>query len=64
MTSPGRTKRAKFRREDLVRQLNALTAGLTVGKVLKADDRELVVEFTDGTRLLVRTGEELDISVT
>jgi hypothetical protein len=42
----------------------ALTEGLTVAKVLKADDRELVIEFADGTRLLVRADERLDISVT
>jgi hypothetical protein len=32
--------------------------------VLKADDRELVVEFEDGTRLLVRADQRLAISVT
>jgi hypothetical protein len=29
----------------------------------RSDDRELVVEFADGTRLLVRADERLDISV-
>jgi hypothetical protein len=38
--------------------------GLTVAKILKADERELVVEFADGTRLLVKADERLDISVT
>jgi len=49
---------------DLARRLASLTAGLTVARVLKADDRELVVEFEDGTRLLVRADQRLDISVT
>jgi hypothetical protein len=44
--------------------LASLTVGLTVARVLKADDHELVVEFKDGTRLLVRGDERLDISVT
>jgi hypothetical protein len=34
--------------------LGALTQGPVVDKVLKADGRELVMEFADGTRLLVR----------
>jgi hypothetical protein len=42
----------------------ALTEGLTVAKVLKADDRELVIEFADGTRLFVKSEQHLDISVT
>jgi hypothetical protein len=49
---------------DLARRLASLTAGLTVARVLKADDRELVMEFEDGTRLLVRADQRLDISVT
>jgi hypothetical protein len=44
--------------------LGALTEGLVVEKVLKADARELVIEFADGTRLLVRTDGRLDISAT
>jgi hypothetical protein len=32
--------------------------------VLKADDLELIVEFEDGTRLLVRADQRLAISVT
>ena len=48
----------------MARRLNALTAGLTVVKVLKADDRELVIEFADGTRLFVNAKQQLDISVT
>jgi hypothetical protein len=59
-----RSRKSKPRPGDLVRRLSALTAGLTVAKVLKADDRELVIEFADGTRLLVKADERLDISVT
>ena len=63
MPAPARRK-PKPRSEDLVRRLSALTAGLTVAKFLKADDHELVIEFADGTRLLVKADERLDISVT
>lgn len=59
-----RTKKTKSRPEDLARRIGALTEGLVVDKVLKADSRELVIEFADGTRLLVRANEGLDISVT
>jgi hypothetical protein len=31
---------------------------------LKADARELVIELSDGTRLIARAEERLDISVT
>ena len=48
----------------MARRLSTLTEGLTVAKVLKADDRELVLEFADGTRLIARTDDRLDISVT
>jgi hypothetical protein len=48
----------------MTRRLNALTAGLTVARVLKADDRELVIEFADGTRLFVNAKGQLDVSVT
>ena len=64
MTAPARSKRPRPRQEDLVKRLNALTAGLTVVKVVKADDRELVIEFADGTRLFVRADRELEVSVT
>jgi hypothetical protein len=39
---------------------------LVLEKILKADSRELVIEFADGTRLLVRAeaGGRLDVSVT
>jgi hypothetical protein len=57
-------RKTKTRAGDLARRLASLTTGLTVARVLKADDRELVVEFEDGTRLLVRADERLDISVT
>lgn len=64
MTSAARTKQSKSRPATLSRRLNALTAGLTVARILKADDRELVIEFSDGTRLFVRSGDQLEISVT
>ncbi len=55
-----------LRRLDVTRQYSrrGLTEGLVVEKILKADARELVIEFADGTRLLVRGDERLDISVT
>jgi hypothetical protein len=59
-----RQRKSKARQEDLARRVGALTEGLVVRKVLKADDRELVIEFADGTRLLVRADERLDVSVT
>ena len=64
LASSARTRKAKPKDADLARRLESLTAGLTVARVLKADDRELVVELEDGTRLLVRSGAPLDISVT
>jgi hypothetical protein len=48
----------------LARRLGTLTEGLVLDKVLKADSRELVIEFANGTRLLVSTDGRLDISVT
>jgi hypothetical protein len=48
----------------LARRIGALTEGLVIDKVLKADSRELAIEFADGTRLLVRADGRLDISVT
>lgn len=57
-------RKTKAKAADLARRLESLTAGLTVARVLKADERELVVEFEDGTRLLVRTEQRLDVSVT
>ena len=59
-----RARKTKPQTADLARRLESLTAGLAVARVLKADDRELVVEFEDGTRLLVRADQRLDISVT
>jgi hypothetical protein len=64
MAASVRSKKSKSRPENLARRLGALTEGLVVDKVLKADARELVIEFADGTRLLVRADEHLDISVT
>ena len=63
MTASARSRKTKPRMDDVVKRLNALTAGLTVAKV-KTNDRELVIEFTDGTRLFVNSDEQLDISVT
>jgi len=64
MAASVRARKAKTKTPDLAGRLASLTAGLTVARVLKADDRELVVEFEDGTRLLVRADQRLDISVT
>jgi hypothetical protein len=64
MTTSARTKKSKPRSADLAQRPNALTAGLTVARALKADDRELVIEFADGTRLFVSSKQQLDISVT
>ena len=64
MAASVRARKAKTKAADLARRLASLTAGLTVARVLKADDRELVIEFEDGTRLLVRSEQRLDISVT
>ena len=64
MAASARPKKPKSRSDDLVKRLNALTTGLTVSRVLKADDRQLVIELSDGTRLFVKGEEQLDISVT
>lgn len=63
MSASVRSKKPKPRQDDLARRLGALTQGLVVDKILKADERELVIEFVDGTRLLVRASD-LDVSVT
>lgn len=65
MPAPARSRRSKSqRRDELIHRLGALTAGLTVARVLRADEHELVIEFADGTRLFVRTDAGLEISVT
>jgi hypothetical protein len=64
MATSVRSRKSRQRQDDLARRLSALVGGLSVAKVLRADDRELVIEFADGTRLLVRAGDQLDISVT
>ena len=66
MAASVRSKKTKARPDDLARRIGALTEGLVLQKILKADSQELVIEFTDGTRLLVRAeeGGRLDISVT
>jgi len=64
MAASVRSKKPKGRPDDLARRIGALTQGLVLDKVLKADAHELVLEFTDGTRLLVRADGRLDVSVT
>ena len=64
MASTVRPRKTRQRQDDVARRIGALVEGLSVAKVLRADDRELVIEFADGTRLLVRGGERLDVSVT
>ena len=66
MAASVRSKKTKARPDDLARRIGALTEGLVLQKILKADSQELVIEFADGTRLLVRAeeGGRLDISVT
>jgi hypothetical protein len=64
MTKSARSKKSRSRPDDLARRIGALTEGLVLEKILKADSRELVLEFADGTRLLVRADQQLDISVT
>lgn len=66
MTAPERSRKKdrQLRSDDLARRIGALVEGLSIVRVLKADDHEVVVELSDGTRLLVRTEGQLDISVT
>jgi hypothetical protein len=64
MPAPVRSRKNKQRPDELARRLSTLTEGLTVAKVLKADEREFVLEFADGTRLMVKANDHLDISVT
>lgn len=64
MATSARSKKPKARPDDLARRIGALTEGLVIDKILKADSRELVVELSDGTRLCVRADDKLDISVT
>jgi hypothetical protein len=49
---------------ELGRRLAALLKGRTVTRVVRADATALVVDLTDGTRLLVSAPTRLDISVT
>ena len=65
MAAPEQSKKVRRQRtENLARRIGALVEGLTIARILQADDREIVVELSDGTRLLVRTDGRLDISVT
>lgn len=52
-------------KRDLPARLAALLAKCKVARVLRADDKELAIEFDDGTRLFARAGADgLDISIT
>jgi hypothetical protein len=64
MPTIGRCIRRKTRvkEAELAKRLASLTVGLPGAKV--PNDRELVVEFEDGTRLFVRGDERLEVSVT
>jgi hypothetical protein len=64
MAASIRTRKAKLKQGDLAKRLANLTVGLTVAKVLRLDDNELVIEFEDGTRLLARGQQRLDVSIT
>jgi hypothetical protein len=65
MAAPERSRKNRQQRTDhLARRLGALVEGLSIARILKADDHEIVVELSDGTRMLVRTDGRLDISVT
>ena len=64
MAASIRTRKAKPKQADLAKRLANLTVGLTVAKVLRLDDNELVIEFEDGTRLLARGEQRLDVSIT
>jgi hypothetical protein len=64
MVASARSKKPKARPDDLARRIGALTEGLVIDKILRADSRELVIELSDGTRLFVRADDRLDISVT
>lgn len=48
---------------DLPRRLAPLLEGLTGSRVVRADGSDLVIDMTDGTRLVVHAAEGLDISV-
>jgi hypothetical protein len=65
MSSTSRSRRpGRPEPDDLTRRLAALLEGLTVARVIRADATGLVVDMTDGTRLLVSAPTGLDISVT
>ena len=65
MTAPERSRKHRQQPpQDLARRVGALIEGLSIVRVLKADNHEIVVELSDGTRLFVCTEGELEISVT
>jgi glucose-6-phosphate-specific signal transduction histidine kinase len=49
---------------DLLHRLAGMLEGLTIERVVRADGNDLVIDMTDGTRLIVNAPEKLDISVT
>jgi hypothetical protein len=65
MTAPERSRKHRQQPpQDLARRVGALIEGLSIVRVLKADNHEIVLELSDGTRLFVRTEGALEISVT
>ena len=65
MTGPKKSRKSRQQRtDDQARRIGALIEGLSIARVLKADNHEIVVELSDGTRLFARTEGRLDISVT
>jgi hypothetical protein len=64
MAASIRARKGKPKQANLAKRLANLTVGLTVPKVLRLDDSELVIEFEDGTRLLARGEQRLDVSIT
>jgi hypothetical protein len=58
MASTVRPRKTRPRQDDTARRVGALIEGLSVARILRADDRELVIEFSDGTRLFVRGGAQ------
>ena len=64
MATNARPRKSKQRQDDLARRLGALLEGRKVARILRLDDRELIVEFDDGTRLFANADAHLDVSVT
>jgi hypothetical protein len=64
MTTSGQSQKGSDHPDDLARRLGALVEGLSIVRVLKADEREVVIELSDGTRLFARSDGQLEVSVT